>query len=117
MLRVWLYQNAAMNPVKMLGKKHAETCVNYALTVRTISEMSDEHEEALKENIYCEHTRYLPRNLMRSRYLGTEDSPQHDFNYIEHFRVDNLIHEGRSTSFTLKEKTVVRIDGVEHDSL
>ena len=51
MLRVWLYQNAAMNPVKMLGKKQAETCVNYALTVKTISEMSDEHEEALKENI------------------------------------------------------------------
>ena len=64
----------------------------------------------------CEHTRYLPRNLNRLRYLGDTDVQQ-DFDYIEHFRVDNLKHEGRETKFTLKEKTVVRVDGVEHDML
>ena len=87
--------------------------------MRTYSEMSKEHEESLKDNLYCEHTRYLPRNLNRLRYLGAEDSKynQQDFNYIEHFRVDNLKHEGRETKFTLKERTVVRIDGIEHDSL
>lgn len=31
--------------------------------------------------------------------------------------MDNLKHEGRSTSFTLSERTVVRIDGVEHEQL
>ena len=73
MIRIWLYQNASLNPVKLLGKQNTETCVNYALSVRTYSEMSKEHEESLKDNLYCEHTRYLPRNLNRLRYLGTED--------------------------------------------
>ena len=99
MIRIWLYQNIALNPVKLLGKKEAEKCVNYALTVRTVSEMSQEHEESLKENLYCEHTRYLPRNLNRLRYLGdpsdTTYTGQQDFNYIEYFRVDNLKYEGR----------------------
>lgn len=36
---------------------------------------------------------------------------------MEHFRVDNLKHEGRETKFTLKERTVVRMDGVEHEDL
>jgi len=78
--------------------------------------VSAEHEEALKENMVCEHTRYLPRNLNRLRYLGDTDVQQ-DFDYIEHFRVDNLKHEGRETKFTLKEKTVVRVDGIEHEAL
>ena len=31
--------------------------------------------------------------------------------------MDNLKHAGRETKFTLRERTVVRIDGVEHDQL
>ena len=120
MIRVWLYQNPALNPIKLLAKKDVEKCVNFALTVRTVSEMSAEHEEALKENLYCEHTRYMPRSLNRLRYLGDpndKNREQQDFNYIENFRVDNLKHEGRQTNFTLSERTVVRIDGVEHEQL
>ena len=80
--------------------------------------MSSEHEEALKENLYCEHTRYAPRSLNRRRYLGDDSATtQQDFSYIENFRVDNLKAKGRETSFTLKERTVVRIDGTEHDEL
>jgi hypothetical protein len=94
-----------------------ETCVNYALQVRTIAPMSKDHEEALKENMKCDHTRYLPRSINRLRYLGETDGPQQDFDYIEHFRVDNLKFFGRESKFTLQEKTVVRIDGVEHDYL
>ena len=77
--------------------------------------MSKEHAENLKENLTCEHTRYLPKSLNRLRYLGELTSPQQqDFDYIEHFRVDNLSSEGRETKFTLKEPTLIRIDGVEH---
>jgi len=75
MIRIWLYQNPSLNPVKLLGKNAAETCVNYSLNVRTVSEISSEHEEALKENLYCEHTRYLPRSMNRLRYLGKEEGP------------------------------------------
>ena len=62
----------------------------------------------------------MPRNLNRLRYLGDPEDTirgQQDFNYIENFRVDNLKHEGRGTAFTLTERTVVRIDGVEHEQL
>ena len=80
--------------------------------------VSSEHEEALKENLYCEHTRYAPRSFNRRRYLGDDSAlTQQDFNYIENFRVDNLKAKGRETSFTLKERTVVRIDGTEHEEL
>ena len=50
------------------------------------------------------------------RYLGADDGPQQDFDYIENFRVDN-VHKSTGTKFTLKEKTVVRVDGFEHASL
>ena len=89
------------------------------MTVRTLEPESTTHEDALKENLYCEHTRYMPKSLNRLRYLGDEDSdkPQQDFDYIEHFRIDNLRHEGRETKFVLKERTILRIDGVEHEFL
>lgn len=67
--------------------------------------------------MYCEHTRYIPRSLNRLRYLGKEGGSQQDFNYIEHFRVDNMQHTGRVTNFTLSERTVIRIDGIEHEQL
>ena len=104
--------------MKLLNKKDAEKCVNFALQVRTIAPVSKEHEQSLKEHLRCEHTRYLPKSLNRLRYLGEVDvADQQDFDYIEHFRVDNLKHSGRETKFTLKEKTLVRIDGVEHAQL
>ena len=76
MLRVWLYQHPATNPVKLLNRKDAEKCVNFALSVRTVAPLSKEHEEALKENLKCEHTRYLPKSLNRLRYLGEVEDPQ-----------------------------------------
>ena len=78
LLRIWLYQNPSMNPVKFPWTKEVETCVNFALNVRILNPQSTEHEDSIKENLYCEHTRYLPRNLNRLRYLGeeNEDSPQ-----------------------------------------
>ena len=110
-----------MNPVMFLGKGNGETCVNFALQVRTVDPISSEHEDQLKENLVCDHTRYLPKSLNRLRYLGDfakdPSKPQQDFNYLEHFRVDNLRHEGRESTFTLKERTVVRIDGIEHEQL
>ena len=117
-IRVWLYQNESLNPVMFLSKKRAESCVNFALSVRTVREDSNEHEDQLKENLYCEHTRFVPRSLNRLRYLGEDSSkPQQDFNYVETFRVDNLKHIGRETTFSLQERTVVRLDGIEHESL
>ena len=51
------------------------------------------------------------------RYLGApEATTQQDFDYIENFRVDN-VHKGAGTKLSLKERTVVRIDGFEHASL
>ena len=78
MIRVWLYQNAKINTLKLEKVRkqgNKEICVNYALQVRVVAPMSKEHEEALKENMTCEHSRYLPRDLNRLRYLGTKDSP------------------------------------------
>lgn len=43
LVRVWLYQDECLNPVKLLAKKTAETCVNYALSVMTVEQESQEH--------------------------------------------------------------------------
>mgnify|MGYP001578990852 CR=1 FL=1 len=75
-IRVWLYQNPAVNPTLLRSKSGMddEKCVNFALQLRTVAPLSKEHEDAIKENMVCEHTRYLPRNLNRLRYLGVGDS-------------------------------------------
>lgn len=67
-----------MNPVKFPWSSEVENCVNFALNVRVLKQMSTEHEDSIKENLYCEHTRYLPKSLNRLRYLGdeSEDIPQ-----------------------------------------
>ena len=56
--------------MRLLKAHKPETCVNYALSVRTVQPITKEHEDALKENMLCEHTRYLPKSLNRLRYLG-----------------------------------------------
>ena len=127
LFRVWLYKDEKNAKVKLLHKgEKAPTCVNFALSVRTFSVKSLEHEEKLQQSLLCEHTTYLPKSFNRARYLGpSEDeaaklgieATQRDFMYVEHFRVDNLQHKGRGTEFTLTERTLVRIDGLEHDSL
>ena len=111
--RLWLQYSV---PQSSWFKK-TDTCTNYQLAIQSKTVQSLEHDEELQKNLKCEHTTYLPETLNQVRYLGAEDSStQQDFNYIENFRVDN-VHKSAGTKFTLKEKTVVRIDGFEHSSL
>ena len=41
---------------------------------------------------------------------------QQDFNYLENFRIDYL-DSSPVTHFTLREKTLVRVEGLEHNEL
>ena len=115
--RVWLQYSLPTTSRENLYKGKDDTCTNYLLSVESKQAQSNEHDEELQNNLKCEHTTYLPDTLNSIRYLGAEDSPaQQDFDYIENFRVDN-VHKSTGTKFTLKERTVVRIDGFEHANL
>ena len=60
----------------------------------------------------------MPKTFNTERYLRSLDSdlPQKDFYYIENVRIDNL-KTATKTRFTLKEDTIVRIEGLDHDNI
>ena len=60
----------------------------------------------------------MPKTFNTERYLRSVDSdlPQKDFYYIENVRIDNLKAATR-TQFTLKEDTIIRIEGLGHDNI
>ena len=120
--RLWLNYQLPQNPSGGSGgpslRRRQDTCSNYQLRLETRTIQNLDHEEELQNNLRCEHTGYLPETLNTVRYLGSPDSAttQQDFDYIENFRVDN-VHKAAGTRFSLKERTVIRIDGFEHASL
>ena len=104
--------------------KLRSTCSNFALNVKTVNSLTREHDLELIKNIHCEHSMTIPETLNSDRYLGSPEKQrnmdrehvQQDFNYVENFRVD-YAETSPITKFSLDEKTVVRIEGLEHNDL
>lgn len=73
--------------------------------------------------MHCDHSIKFPETFNSPRYLGIPRDPtdksnflQQDFVYLDNYRID-FLHKSPQTRFTLTEKTVVRIEGLEHEHL